>query len=124
MVCGRCGQEIFEEEPPARCRHCQKPYRGRVHYYYSLSFSSTELSTLPKELRVYYLRILGGTLKGFLGVLPQNLWVYPHRILGGTPPDSYPTRNNITRNNRQETSKQETTNSLVLLLFIFFLVLA
>ncbi len=69
MVCGRCGQEIFEEEPPAKCPHCQKPYRGRVHYYYSLSFLSTELSTLPKNLRVGYLRSLGGTPKGFLGVL-------------------------------------------------------
>jgi hypothetical protein len=66
---GRRGQEIFEQQPPARWPDCRKPYRGRVDYYYDLCFLCTELSTLGKNLRVGYLRSLGGTPKEFLGVL-------------------------------------------------------
>jgi hypothetical protein len=73
MVCGRCQHEIFEEKPPAKCPLCEKPYRGREQYYYSLNYLSTELSTRPKELRVHYLRSLGGTPQEFLGVLPKFL---------------------------------------------------
>jgi hypothetical protein len=95
MVCGRCQQEIFEAKAPAKCPYCRKPYRGRQQYYYSLSLLSTELSTLPKELRVHYLRKLGGTPKEFLGVLPQILT--PQET---TEQETY----------KQETSIQETDN--------------
>ncbi len=95
MVCGRCEQEIFEQKAPVNCPHCRKPYDGRAQYYYSLPLVSTELSTLPKELRVYHLRNLGGTPKEFLGVLPQIL----------TPQET--TEQETTT---QETSIQETDN--------------
>jgi hypothetical protein len=95
MVCGRCQQEIFEAKPPAKCPHCQEPYRGRQQHYYSLSLLSTELSTLPKELRVEYLRGLGGTPKGFLGVLLNVL-----KAQETTEQETY----------KQETSIQETDN--------------
>ena len=95
MVCGRCQQEIFKEQAPAKCPYCRKPYRGRQQHYYSLSLLSTELSTLPKELRVHYLRKLGGTPKEFLGVLPQILT--PQET---TEQETY----------KQETSIQETDN--------------
>jgi len=95
MVCGRCQQEIFDQKAPRKCPHCQNPYHGRAQYYYSLSLLSPELSTLPKELTVHYLRNLGGTPKEFLGVLRNLL----------TPQET-----TEQETDKQETGRQETNN--------------
>jgi hypothetical protein len=52
---------------------------------------------------VGYLRSLGGTPKGFLGVLPQNLRVYSPRFLPHKKQHNkkQQTRNKRTRNNKQ-----------------------
>lgn len=73
LVCGRCDQEILEDQPPAKCPFCHNPCRGRHRYYYGLPLLSTELSTVPKQVRLHYLKDLGGTRKDLLVALPNLL---------------------------------------------------